>query len=200
MSKSGNNTKLSTDALVNSISKSGIAKLINHERLCKLEKNNYLVCRDYCCGEFWESRGAFCCDNNFKPTRNLFFYLLICFVTLIVTIIAYLLVENTLKDFAIHSLQTDGLEHSSYAHLEGFSGGTGTSNEEDSSIGTSLVSVTASDKKTDGKMKKRWSCHEHKNFKNLSNTNLPIKNTSKLPDKINLQRNNESSAQKKQIS
>lgn len=70
-----------------------ISRLANYEKLCKLKNQLYVICPDYCCGEFWESQPQFCCKNNFKPIRNLFFFLLISFAVLFATIIMYLFVE-----------------------------------------------------------------------------------------------------------
>ena len=71
-----------------------LINLANHERLCKLKDNFYVICRDYCCGEFWESSTPFCCPNNFRPIRNLFFFLLIAFIGLFTLIIVFLLTES----------------------------------------------------------------------------------------------------------
>lgn len=68
----------------------------NNERLCKLGEDEYVVCPSHCCGEFWESGPRFCCDNNFKPIRNLFFFLATTFVALFATIVVYLVVENSI--------------------------------------------------------------------------------------------------------
>ena len=71
-----------------------LINLANHERLCKLRDNFYVICQDYCCGEFWESATPFCCPNNFRPVRNLFFFLLISFIGLFALIIVFLLTES----------------------------------------------------------------------------------------------------------
>jgi len=71
--------------------------LANYERLCKLSDQIYVICSEYCCGEFWESAPKFCCSNNFKPIRNFFFFLLIAFVVLFSVIVMYLLVESLAK-------------------------------------------------------------------------------------------------------
>lgn len=74
-----------------------LVSLANSERLCKINDNLYVICREYCCGEFWESGAAFCCSNNFKPMRNLFTFLLTALVGLFAALIIILLVESTIK-------------------------------------------------------------------------------------------------------
>lgn len=74
-----------------------IFELISHEKLCKVGYEKYVICPEYCCGEFWESKPQFCCSNNFEPIRNLFYFLLSGFVGLLVTIAMFLVVENIIK-------------------------------------------------------------------------------------------------------
>lgn len=71
--------------------------LENHQRLCRLSDSIYAICPKYCCGEFWESSPQFCCASDFKPIRNLFFFLLAAFVTLFLTVLIYLLVEYIVR-------------------------------------------------------------------------------------------------------
>lgn len=73
------------------------ADLASLERLCKIRNDKYVVCPGYCCGEFWESSPRFCCQNNFKPIRNLFYFLLTAFVALFATIVIYLSVESAIN-------------------------------------------------------------------------------------------------------
>lgn len=82
-----------------------ISRLANYEKMCKLTDQLYVICPDYCCGEFWESRPQFCCKNNFKPIRNLFFFLLIGFVILFATIMIYLLTEIISSIFITRKLK-----------------------------------------------------------------------------------------------
>lgn len=82
---------------VSSQIKSDLSTIVNNEELCKLNENVYVVCNDYCCGEIWESKRHFCCTNNFKPTRNLFYFLLISFVVLFATIVIYLIIESLVR-------------------------------------------------------------------------------------------------------
>lgn len=83
----------------------GLVSLANYERLCKLKDSFYVICQDYCCGEFWESSPPFCCSNNFKPLRNLFLFLLIAFFGLSATIIILLLVESCVKSHIIQKIK-----------------------------------------------------------------------------------------------
>lgn len=62
--------------------------------MCKIDENTYVICSNHCCGEFWESAPKFCCPYNFKPIRNIFFFLLISFLALFTTILIYMLVES----------------------------------------------------------------------------------------------------------
>ena len=79
--------------------------LANHERLCKINETFYIICRDFCCGEFWESKGPFCCPNNFKPLRNLFFFLLASFVGLFAFLMMYLMIESLVKCSALDKIK-----------------------------------------------------------------------------------------------
>lgn len=82
-----------------------ILKLVNHDRLCKVGLEKYVICPEYCCGEFWESKPQFCCSNNFEPIRNLFYFLLAAFVGLLATIAIFLIVENVVKHIVMSRLR-----------------------------------------------------------------------------------------------
>lgn len=80
---------------------SNVSNLANYDRLCKLTDSLYVICQDYCCGEFWESKPSFCCPNDFRPIRNLFSYLFNAFAGLFTTIVVFLLVESVTKHYAM---------------------------------------------------------------------------------------------------
>lgn len=67
------------------------------DKICKIGDKKYVVCPNYCCGEFWESLESFCCTNNFKAIRNLFLFLLTALFIQFILIIICLLFERTVK-------------------------------------------------------------------------------------------------------
>lgn len=79
--------------------------ILNSEQLCKLKDDVYVICKDYCCGEIWESLPHFCCSNNFKPIRNLFYFLLITFVALVAITVIYLTIENIFRRVVLSKIK-----------------------------------------------------------------------------------------------
>lgn len=84
---------------------SELTEILNNEQLCKLRDDFYVICQDYCCGEVWESNPHFCCSNNFRPIRNLFFFLLIAFVVLVATTVVYLIIENIIRQVVSNKIK-----------------------------------------------------------------------------------------------
>lgn len=133
----------------------------SNERLCRLRDQVYVICPQFCCGEFWESSSQFCCPNNFKPIRYLFFYLLTAFVTLFATVVIYLIVEVMVG----HSISTEleGL----FAISNSIRSSEGTNLDDDSSLDEFLDAVIRSESRHDKQLLNRHS----QSFKDMSKMN-----------------------------
>lgn len=84
---------------------SQLLELFDYDKLCKVNSTNYVICPEYCCGEFWESKPQFCCSNNFDLLRNLFYFLLASCAGLLTTIVIYMIVERIVKRINLTRLE-----------------------------------------------------------------------------------------------
>lgn len=73
--------------------------VMESDKICRIGKDSYVTCPEYCCGEIWESSWSYCCTNNFKAIRNLFLFLLVTLVIQFGTIIIYLIIELYVKSY-----------------------------------------------------------------------------------------------------
>ena len=116
-----------------------VSDLTNSDRLCKFKNNLYVICQDYCCGELWETEPLFCCPTDFRPIRNLLYYLLSAFVALFTTIVLFLLVESGTKRHVMTKVALLGeikraRSFSEWRTIDTVWDSSGTSLDEDSSI------------------------------------------------------------------
>lgn len=145
-----------------------ISRLANYEKLCKMTDQVYVICPEHCCGEFWESQPQFCCKNNFKPIRNLFFSLLISFVVLFSTIIIYLFTEIISSVFITRKLKelqegdSTALAHDIKAIVRDFLSSDETSIDEESSIDNEIVHRSTL------RPKRHWLVKHSQSFKDMS--------------------------------
>lgn len=148
-----------------------ILRLANNEKMCKLTDEHYLVCPDYCCGEFWESQAQFCCKNNFKPIRSLFFFLLVGFVILFATIIIYLFTEIASSIFITRKMKEleerdpTALANDIKAIVREFLSSDETSLDDESSIDNDFV------RRTTSRPKKILLNRHSQSFKDMSKKN-----------------------------
>lgn len=145
-----------------------ISKLANYEKLCKLTDQIYVICPEHCCGEFWESQPQFCCKNNFKPIRNLFFSLLIGFLVLFATIVTYLFTETISSVFITRKLKElqegdpTALAHDIKAIVRDFLSSDETSIDEENSIDNEILHRSVL------RPRRHWLVKHSQSFKDMS--------------------------------
>lgn len=153
-----------------------LISLANSERLCKLKQNQYVICKDFCCGEFWESAPPFCCPNNFKPIRNLFLFLLIAFIGLFISSIIFLFFEGLAKCDVMKRIKMmeELYQAPSFSEMQ-------TVNREwKSSDETSLDEDSLErDRRTSSKPSKQMLSYHSQSFKDMSRLNLQHKRNRK---------------------
>lgn len=79
------------------INESRPKKLLDFDKICRISEELFTVCSDHCCGEFWEQDWGYCCTNDFKPLRNLLSFLMISFVSQLLSLISFLMVETIIE-------------------------------------------------------------------------------------------------------
>lgn len=71
--------------------------LSDFSKICRIGAENFTICRDYCCGEFWELNWGYCCNNDFKPLRNLLSYLVITLVIQFLGLLGFIMIEKLVE-------------------------------------------------------------------------------------------------------